>query len=303
MQNLITYLAILLSVTFTQAYSQSPPNPHFEADFFTQQRFAHRGGHATGPENTLKTILYNLESGVNAIEIDVRLTEDHQLIVFHDETIERILQSDAPLKVSELTLEEIQAIPLRDKSQGTQFAISLSELTDTLATFLPEKGIGDFMMEIDFKLYGNRTEKGVDVLLNLLEQQGEDVYNHVFVSSFYPGVLKALNENNPKVVTAFAINNNASPGKWKARIGVLMAPMIIKRYQVDIIEPNLDLVSKRFVRKWTKKNILINAYTANTQAEKDHLSQFKIAFTTKCPTGDCDQDPNDESIEGFAFDL
>ena len=61
---------------------------HFSHDFFEKQRFAHRGGYANGPENTIETILDNINHGVGAIEIDVEMTKDQKLVIFHDATIE-----------------------------------------------------------------------------------------------------------------------------------------------------------------------------------------------------------------------
>jgi hypothetical protein len=63
---------------------------------------------------------------------------------------------------------------------------------------------------------------------------------------------------------------------------------------VDIIEPNICMINDRFVKKWHKKGILINAYTANTKCEKKYLENFKIAYTTNCPIGSCEPDPSDQ---------
>jgi hypothetical protein len=55
------------------------------------------------------------------------------------------------------------------------------------------------------------------------------------------------------------------------------------------------LITKRYVRKWQRKGILINTYTANTQCEKQYLEQFGIAYTSNCPLEpSCAGDPSDE---------
>jgi glycerophosphoryl diester phosphodiesterase len=50
---------------------------------------AHRGASGTAPENTLTAIGLALEAGALMLEIDVQITTDEQIVVFHDETLER----------------------------------------------------------------------------------------------------------------------------------------------------------------------------------------------------------------------
>ena len=50
---------------------------------------AHRGFSAIAPENTLPAFLRAIDAGADMIELDVRLTADHRLVVIHDATLER----------------------------------------------------------------------------------------------------------------------------------------------------------------------------------------------------------------------
>jgi len=59
-------------------------------------------------ENTIETVVQNIRQGVNAIEVDVMMTKDSTLILFHDDTLGRVLQYDGLEEVSELTTEEIR---------------------------------------------------------------------------------------------------------------------------------------------------------------------------------------------------
>ncbi len=51
--------------------------------------FAHRGASGAYPENTLVAFREAVRMGADAIELDVQLSRDRELIVFHDETLER----------------------------------------------------------------------------------------------------------------------------------------------------------------------------------------------------------------------
>lgn len=50
---------------------------------------AHRGASNIAPENTIAALQKALEAGAQMIEIDVQITKDHELVVFHDDTLER----------------------------------------------------------------------------------------------------------------------------------------------------------------------------------------------------------------------
>ena len=49
----------------------------------------HRGNRAHAPENTLESFLEALALGADALEFDLQLSRDGQLVVFHDATLER----------------------------------------------------------------------------------------------------------------------------------------------------------------------------------------------------------------------
>ena len=69
---------------------------------------AHRGDVTSAPENTLPAFRSAYERGADGIELDVRLTRDRQLVVFHDRTLKRTGGRRA--MVSNVTLDEVRAL-------------------------------------------------------------------------------------------------------------------------------------------------------------------------------------------------
>ena len=57
----------------------------------------HRGGKER-PENTLSAFKHGLELGLQGFEFDIQLTLDGQLVVFHDETLDRTTNAHGKLK-------------------------------------------------------------------------------------------------------------------------------------------------------------------------------------------------------------
>jgi glycerophosphoryl diester phosphodiesterase len=72
----------------------------------------HRGAAGLELENTLPAFQKAADAGVKIIEFDVRATLDNQLVVAHDDSLERV--SDSKLHIRELTLEELRAVKLRN---------------------------------------------------------------------------------------------------------------------------------------------------------------------------------------------
>ena len=68
--------------------------------------WAHRGASGYAPENTLDAFRKAVEMGADGIEIDVQMTKDGELVVIHDETIDRV--SNGKGWVKDYTYEELK---------------------------------------------------------------------------------------------------------------------------------------------------------------------------------------------------
>lgn len=69
---------------------------------------AHRGASRYAPENTLAAFRLALKQGTRAVECDVRLTKDDQLVVIHDATVDRT--TDGSGLVSAMSLDAIRGL-------------------------------------------------------------------------------------------------------------------------------------------------------------------------------------------------
>ena len=79
---------------------------------FLGRNFAHRGLHSEDrsvPENSLKAFELAVEAGYG-MELDVQLSKDGQVVVFHDDTLDRVCGVAA--RVDELDYDELKKLPL-----------------------------------------------------------------------------------------------------------------------------------------------------------------------------------------------
>lgn len=71
---------------------------------------AHRGGASLAPENSIAAIRSAMVLGVDAVEIDVRMSADGKAVVFHDKKVDR--KTDGKGVVNELSFEELRSLSL-----------------------------------------------------------------------------------------------------------------------------------------------------------------------------------------------
>ncbi len=69
---------------------------------------AHRGASADAPENTLAAVRLAWEQGADAVEVDLRLTRDGQVVAMHDATARRT--AGAQIAVAGATLAELRTL-------------------------------------------------------------------------------------------------------------------------------------------------------------------------------------------------
>src|SRR5688500_15952335 len=97
---------MILAVVGSAACAASPgggPQPPFRA-VLGPVIIAHRGGSLEAPENTLAAIRHGAAVGSDWIEIDVTLSRDDEVIVIHDDTLERT--TDGTGMVEAMTLSQ-----------------------------------------------------------------------------------------------------------------------------------------------------------------------------------------------------
>ena len=68
--------------------------------------FAHRGASGAAPENTLEAFDLAVRMGAHGVELDVHLCRSGELVVAHDETVDRV--SDGTGRIRDLSLKELK---------------------------------------------------------------------------------------------------------------------------------------------------------------------------------------------------
>ncbi len=131
-------------------------------------RIGHRGAMGYAPENTLLSFRKALELRCDMIELDVRLCKSGELIVFHDDTLERTTNGAGP--VSEQTLELLRTL---DAGCGEKIPL-----------FQEVLGLIAGKAKVDVELKGPGTAMPTARLIDRFLAQGGWSRGHFLVSSF-----------------------------------------------------------------------------------------------------------------------
>lgn len=151
---------------------------------------AHRGSSGAAPENTLAAFHRAAEAGADMIELDIRLTADDELVVFHDRTLRRTTNGRGPVRG--FTLAE-----LRRLDAGSWFSHRYAgEPIPTLATVLDRlpESVG---LNIEVKTDGDRHSRSTLAanLARLLRRVAGK--RRILVSSFDHAFLKHYRSVDP----------------------------------------------------------------------------------------------------------
>lgn len=151
--------------------------------------FAHRGASAYAPENTLAAFQLAIRQGADALEMDVKLTADHQAVVIHDRTLERT--TGVPGRVAETTLAEIRKL-----DAGSHFDVAFhSEPIPTLDEVLEAVG-QTICINIELTNYASITDDLPEVVAQIVQKH--NLAHRVLFSSFNPLALIRVRRKLPR---------------------------------------------------------------------------------------------------------
>lgn len=213
-------------------------------EFLVSNRIAHRGIHSIFLENTLLAF----EEAMNqnyAIELDVRLTKDQQVVVFHDSNLKRIFQIDQ--EVRDLTLDELK------KYQSIPTLIEVLELV---------KGKVPLLIEIKYDNRVGVLEKKISELL--------DYYSGEYaIMSFNPLSVLWFRLNRPHYVRGYLVHS-LLPDNFLLRF--FLNPNLLKyMIQPDFLGINLVGLEDAKLQKLRKKYPIIGYTIKNKQQLEKYL--------------------------------
>lgn len=156
--------------------------------------FAHRGASGNYPENTIAAFKEAARLPVYGVEFDVHMTADGELVVIHDESIDRT--SDGTGYMKDLSLAE-----LKEYDFGSWFSSEFQgETIPTLAEVLDVFDSTGHRLNIELKSDIFSYEGMVAKVLDLIAERQMD--SRVIISSFDHSAIRTVKQLKPQIETA-----------------------------------------------------------------------------------------------------
>lgn len=205
--------------------------------------FAHRGSKCNCPENTLAAFREAVRVHSDGIELDVHLSFDDELIVIHDEKIDRTTTGKGIVR--KMTLADIKRFDagswFNDDFRGEKIP-TLLEVLDLL-TVLSFTGVLNIEIKTDKYHYPHIEEK-----LSVLMKSRQWSFDYLY-SSFNIDSLKILSEIEPDVELSYLTNNRLR----KIENGLLtdFITSIHPKKSYAFKHPLITSLSNKPIRLWT----------------------------------------------------
>jgi glycerophosphoryl diester phosphodiesterase len=210
--------------------------------------YAHRGASSDAPENTMAAFKLALQQGVDGIELDVMLSKDRQLVVIHDDKVDRTTNGTG--RVGDLTLAELETL---DAGNGEK----IPTLDEVLAHFG-----GQFMINIELKNYSTVFDSlPLDVAALVSDHNMAD---SVLISSFNPFNFPRFHRILPEVPRGMLTFPN-----WAKFFGYRL-------FQYDALHPYFKDVDEALVNHVRAKGKQLNVWTVDEAADIRHLAMLGV---------------------------
>ncbi|SNY26012.1 glycerophosphodiester phosphodiesterase family protein [Paractinoplanes atraurantiacus] len=170
---------------------------------------AHRGYWRGAPENSIGAITQAVAHGAQVVEIDVQRTSDGELVLMHDDTVNRT--TDGTGRVADLTLAQIKALHLREGLGGAQAAVT-GDTVPTLHEAMQAVRRGGTLVNLD-KAWAFR-----DQIYDLLTELGQ-LGQGLFKSSAPIAEVTAFLDKDPRILYSHVVDdgNAADIGAFTGR--------------------------------------------------------------------------------------
>ena len=222
----------------------------------------HRGASAHRLENTLEAFEAAMAAGADGVELDVQRCATGEVVVFHDETLQRL--AGRPGRVDALPWSELRAVALA----GAARIPTLREVFEALGP--------DALVNVEIKTPARALPARGLVPATVAAIVDADAVERVLVSSFHPGVLLAMRHRAPHIPRGLLWTPEAAlplrRGWSAAAVGALA------------LHPHKRLVTGRSLRRWHRAGYAVNAWTVDGPVEIPRLVRLGVdALITNDP--------------------
>ena len=228
---------------------------------------AHRGSSSAAPENTLAAFRRALADGADAVELDVRLTADDELVVIHDARLGRTTSGRG--RVAALTLAELRRLDAGSWFNGRHQSIpTLEEVLDAVPT-----SVG-----VNVELKAERVDRKARILAErccrLVSRSGRG--ESVLVTSFTYPLVALVKKHHPSIPAGILLHPLRQSARSPVRAALSMG--------ADYIVFGRRTLTRRLTENAHEMGIRVAEYTVNTEYRLRRAKRYGVdAVITNLP--------------------
>jgi glycerophosphoryl diester phosphodiesterase len=229
------------------------------------QIFAHRGYSAAFPENTMQAFLEADKTGADGLEVDVQLTKDGEVVVIHDEKVDRTTNGTG--FVHDHTFKAIRKLNANVKNKQWLKKEPIPAFSELLEWMTTNTLICNVELKNGIIPYQGMEEKVISLIRHY------DLGDRIIISSF----------NHYSIVKSYRIAPDIETAPLYSE-GLYMPWVYAKSIQSKAIHPKLIAAPNEIILSSMENGIAVRPYTVNK--EKDMIRLFDIgcsAFITDDP--------------------
>lgn len=219
--------------------------------------FAHRGFSSCYPENTMEAFQAAYESGSDGIELDVQLTRDGEVVIFHDATFDRLTNTTGAL--SEFTASEISDIQIPFYTSAGFENYSIPMLDDYLK-WVKDK---DILTNIEMKSITSENFGLEKKVLQAIFDYGLE--EKVLISSFHKNHLLRVKRLVPIMKIGLL-----TPGCNRKILG------LAKALECDYIHPHYTSLTRKLVNEAKRLDLKMNVWTVNDYDTLEKMKELEL---------------------------
>ncbi len=217
---------------------------------------SHRGifNNLNIPENSLSS--FQKAKNLNIpIELDVQLTKDQEIVVFHDINLKRM--SGVDKYVEDVTYQELQQLTLLSSKDRIP---TLKEVLKLIQ--------GKVLIDIEVK----KTEK-VELLCNKVLHELENYSGDILLKSFQPNIVRYLKKHSTRPVGLLITRFPTS----KFYSYFMSSPFLIKYCNPDFLAINKEIIKKKRIQKY-RKTLPVFVWTITSQKELEEYFPYADSY-------------------------
>lgn len=254
-KRVIFFLVMTFSLIFLVGYDA---RPFVNVKKKGMINIAHRGASNYAPENTLAAFLKAQELGADYLECDVHLSKDGELIIIHDDKLDRTTNGTGYVK--DYTLAELKEVDAGGKFHESFAGEQLITLNELLEQFYGEIGL---LIELkNPKMYPGVEEKVAELLSEYRALSG------IIIQSFDIESMRKMSDLVPQLEVALLMKRSIKK----------MPEELIKDFTsfATYINFNVSYANKRLVNQIHKHGGKVLVWSTKDQRRIDKAYQYQV---------------------------